>query len=102
MIETQPVTAVGQIRTGDVLVIEAKSGVKIIAVAKKVIHQGRPTEEIVISKKTDHYYHYFIMEMMLSGKSWARNVLRIPGAKMTADTNTVATLKSLECDHASR
>lgn len=96
MIETQPVTAVGQIRTGDVLVIEAKSGVKIIALAKHVIRQGKPDEEIVISKATNHY---FIMEMMLTGKSWAKNVLRIPGAKMTADTNTTASLKDLEFVH---
>lgn len=93
MIETQSITDFGQIHRDDVLVIETKTGIKIIAIAKKVIRPGTKYEEVVTNLRQNHY---FIVQMMLDGKSWAKSVVRIPGARMTASTNTTMTLKDYE------
>lgn len=93
MIETQPVTDFGQINQDDVLVIETSTGIKIIAVAKKIIQKGTADEEVVTNLQRNHY---FIVQMLLNGESWAKNVLRIPGAKLTDSTNTAMTLKDYE------
>lgn len=93
MIETQPITDFGQINRGDVLVIETKTGIKIIAIAKAVIRSGTADEEVVTNIRKNHY---FIVQMLLDGKSWAKNVVRIPGAKLTASTNTTLTLNDHE------
>lgn len=93
MIITQTVTRYGQIENGDVLIIETKTGITFPAIAKKVLHGGTEDEEVVISLRRNHY---FIMSMMLAGKSWAKNVIRIPGAVLTSYSNTTKTLKDYE------
>lgn len=93
MIEIQPITDFGQISRDDVLVIETKSGIKIIAIAKQVIRSGTEHEEVVTNLTKNHY---FATQMLLDGKSWAKNVVRIPGAKLTASTNTTMTLNDHE------
>lgn len=93
MILTQPVTGYGQINNGDALIIETKTGITFPAVAKRVLHGGTDKEEVVIAKSKNHY---FIMSMMLAGKSWAKNVIRIPGAVLTSYSNTTKTLKDYE------
>lgn len=93
MIETQAITKPGQIEAGDVLVIETKSGFKIVAVAKKVLRSAHDGEEVVIGLRLNHYFN---VQMMLDGKSWATGAIRIPGARMTADSNTTKTLKDYE------
>lgn len=93
MIEIQPVTDFGQINKDDVLVIETRTGIKIIAITKKVIRFGTEHEEVVTNLTKNHY---FITKMLLDGGSWAKNVVRIPGARMTSSTNTVMTLKDYE------
>jgi hypothetical protein len=93
MIQTQPVTRYGQINKGDVLVIETKSGITFPAVAKMIIRSGTEDEEVVISLRRNHY---FIMSMMLAGKSWAKNVIRIPGAVLTSYSNSTKSLKDYE------
>lgn len=85
MIEFCSVTDHGQIREGELLVIEKQSGGKFIAIAKRVLNAGTDREEIVLSKgKND----YFIMSMLLDGSSWVKNVTRLPGVQVTAITNT--------------
>lgn len=93
MIITQTVTRYGQIENGDVLVIETKTGITFPAVAKRVLHGGTDKEEVVIAKSKNHY---FIMSMMLAGKSWAKNVIRIPGAVLTSYSNSTKSLKDYE------
>lgn len=93
MIQTQPVTGYGQINNGDVLIIETKSGFTFPAIAKYVLHSGTDKEGVVIAKSINHY---FIVSMMLAGTSWAKNVIRIPGAVLTSYSNTTKTLKDYE------
>lgn len=85
MIEISPVTGVGQINFGDVLVVERQDGWKFIAVARQVLNKGKESEEIVFCKSRNDY---FIMSMFLDGKSWVKNVSRLPGVEITAITNT--------------
>lgn len=93
MIEIQPITDYAQIKPGDVLIVETKTGIKIIAIAKQVIRFGTEHEEVVTNLTKNHY---FATQMLLDGKSWAKNVVRIPGAKLTASTNTTLTLNDHE------
>lgn len=93
MIETKPITDFGQVNRDDVLVIETRTGIKIIAIAKAVLRKGTEDEEVVVNLRRNHY---FIVKMLLDGNSWAKNVARIPGAKLTASTNTTMTLKDYE------
>lgn len=93
MITTQTVTGYGQIKNGDVLIIETRTGFTFPAVAKYVLHSGTEKEEVVISKSKNHY---FIMSMMLSGKSWAKTVVRILDAVLTSYSNSTKTLKDYE------
>lgn len=93
MIVTQSVTKYGQINRGDLLIIETRTGITFPAVAKAVLHSGTEKEEVIVSKTRNHY---FIMSMMLDGKSWARNVLRIPGGVLTTYSNSMKTLKDYE------
>ena len=93
MITTQTVINYGQINNGDALIIETKTGITFPAVAKRVLHGGTDKEEVVIAKSKNHY---FIMSMMLAGNSWAKNVIRVPGAVLTSYSNTTKTLKDYE------
>ena len=86
MIEFSPVTDVGQIKKGELLAIQKRNGVKFIAVAKKIINAGKPTEEIVINLSGNDY---FIMSLFLEGKSWVRHIVRLPDVEVTCIVNNM-------------
>ena len=86
MIEMSSVTGVGQIKEGEVLIVERQDGWRFIAIARQVINRGYEREEIVFCKSKNDY---FIMSMFLDGKSWVKNISRLPGVDVTAITNTV-------------
>ena len=87
MIEMSAVTDFGQISEGELLAIEASDGRKFVALAKQVLRKGTGKEEIVICKNRNDY---FIMSLFLEGKSWVKNISRLPGFQVTAITNTTA------------
>lgn len=84
MITSQPITDFGQVKEGDVLIIEKQNGCKHVVQAKVVINEGSEREEVVICKSKNDY---FIMALMLEGKSWVKSVLRLPEVALTAITN---------------
>ena len=86
MIEFIPVTNFGQIKQGEVLVIEKTNGVKFVAVAKKVLNKGKTTEEIIINLGGNDY---FIMSLFLEGKSWVKSVIRLLDVEITCITNNM-------------
>lgn len=88
MIEFIPVTDFGQIKQGEVLLIEKTNGVKFIAVAKKVLNKCKPTEEIVINLSSNIY---FIVSMFLDGNSWVKSVIRLPDVEATNIVNNTKT-----------
>ena len=92
MIEIANVTNYGQIKKGEVLVIERSNGIKFIAVAKEVIRKGTDQEEVVICKSRNDY---FIMSLMLDGKSWVKNVSRLIDVKIISITNNLDTYESI-------
>lgn len=93
MIEFIPVTGVGQIKKGELLAIQKTNGVKFVAVAKKIINAGKPTEEIVINLSGNDY---FIMEMFLEGKSWVKHVIRLPNVEVTCIVNNMKSFVNVE------
>lgn len=88
MIEFIPVTYYGQIKQGEVLLIEKTNGVKFVAVAKEVLNKGKPTEEIVINLSSNIY---FIVSMFLDGNSWVKSVVRLPDVEVTTIVNNMKT-----------
>jgi len=85
MITTQPITSYGQMKVGDVLIIERRrDGRKFVVGVKEVFNSHMTKEEIVICLgKND----YFIVGMLLNDDSWVKSVVKIPGAELTSITN---------------
>lgn len=86
MITTQAITDFGQIKEGDVLIIEKRNGCKHVAQAKMVLNRGTDREEVVICKSKNDY---FIVSMLLDGKSWVKSAVRLPDVTLTAITNNM-------------
>lgn len=84
MIEIKPVTNHGQLKEGDVLLIEDSRKV-FPAQVKKVVFPGTKQEEIILSLNRNVY---FILHMYLSGESWVKNVSIVIGATLTSISNT--------------
>lgn len=72
-----PLTRAGQIKVGDILIIDDGEEVKSYT-AKIVINAGTEKEEIVLRKKRNVY---FITSMYLSGQSWVKDACIVRQAK---------------------
>lgn len=64
----------GQIKKGDALILETKSGAIISSKAKILVNASSQKEEVVYNKKKNFY---FITSMVLDGSSWIKEVLVI-------------------------
>ena len=86
MIQTQAISDFGQIKEGDVLVIEKRNGCKHVVQAKIVLNKGTDKEEVVICKAKNDC---FIVAMVLNNTSWVKSIIRIPDTALTAITNNM-------------
>lgn len=68
--EWQKLTGVGQIKKGDKVLLSYK-GEAQIHIAKEILMEGKPEEEILLNKETNLY---FITSMAVDGTSWAKEV----------------------------
>jgi ACT domain-containing protein len=88
MIELQPFSYFGQLKVGDLILIEHKHDNKLVvspATVRAVVNAGAETEEIIICKK---YNKYFITGMYLDGSSWVKNVQVVKRGKVFSMINT--------------
>jgi hypothetical protein len=88
MIELQPVTELGQLKVGDLILIEHQHQNKMVvspATVRVVLQSGTVDEEIVICKK---YNKYFRMEMYLDGESWVKNMQVVKRGKVFSLINS--------------
>ena len=74
----------GQIKKGDILVLQRKGNDKFIAQAKLIINPGKLTEEVIIGINKNIY---FITRMMLEGTSWIQKIWRLNDVKINALIN---------------
>ncbi len=83
----QPIKVVrkGQIEEGDVLWFKKKNGVVHIGQAKAVINNGISEEILLTKAKND----YFILDMVLDGKSWVSEVYILPETNLTTIVNNM-------------
>lgn len=92
MIEIQAVTGYGQIKNGDVILIEHKKvGIVFPAKVKDVINTSDTKEEIVISIKSNCY---FILSMVFSGESWVKNVSIVKSGRIFSVSNSIDQLEN--------
>lgn len=84
-IELQPVFCVGQIKTGDVLLIN-DGRVTFPVEVKSVFNRGMGEEEILISKSKNIY---FIVSMVLEGTSWVKAASIIKSGRIFSYSNTM-------------
>lgn len=88
MIEFQPVSDLGQLEAGQLILIEHNHKGKTVvspAVVQKVIASGTNDEEVIIDMKSNSYFN---MSMYLDGQSWVKNVQIIINGKVFSITNT--------------
>lgn len=97
MIEVAAVKGFGEIREGEVLIIEKRNGVKVVVIAKEVINRGKETEEILINKASNSY---FIVSMYLDGRSWVKNVTRLLDVEISCITNNMRSFIDLKPDRS--
>ncbi len=69
-------TAAGQIKVGDVLILHTKSGIikrkaKLVLNPGSAIKGGGEGEEVIYNRKKNHY---FITNMVINQESWVREV----------------------------
>lgn len=79
------VTRKGQIEVGNVLWFKKKNGVVHIGQAKAVLDDGANEEILLTKAKND----YFILDMVLTGKSWVSEVYILPETNLTTIVNNM-------------
>ena len=84
MIHWQSITDFGQMKEGDLILIQQKNGVVFPETVKEIIRHGSENEEIVFSMKQNKY---FITKMLLDGESWAQSVVKVIDGKATCIIN---------------
>lgn len=88
MIEFQPVSNLGQLEAGQLILIEHNHDRKTVvspAVVQKVLNSGTKQEEVIIDMKWNSFFN---VHMYLEGESWVKNVQIILNGKVFSMTNT--------------
>lgn len=91
MIKIQQVTFFGQLKAGDMILVETKQDGVFAATVKDVINGSRPDEEIILSKGRNLY---FITKMLINDESWAVECHKVFNGKMYSVGNTTDVLPS--------
>ena len=84
MIQIEPLKKVGQLKGGELILIEKRNGIVFPATVKQIINHNTEDEEILFSVKNNYY---FIMGMFLSDQSWVKNVSVVREGKATCIIN---------------
>ena len=74
MINIQPITKEGQLEKGDLILLEMKCARVMTKKVSDVLNSGTAIEEIIYSKKKNHYY---LTHNLLSGYSHIKNVSKV-------------------------
>ena len=74
MINIQPITDVGQVVKGDLVLLEMKSGEVKSKKISNVLFSGCLNEEVIYNNKKNHYY---ITDCLLTGSSHVKNVSKV-------------------------
>jgi hypothetical protein len=79
-----PVTGVGQIVMGDVLLLKRHGRFIAPVEVKQVLRAGEESEEIILSKTKNLY---FVMSMFLKGSSWVKECAKLDNGRLYSLTN---------------
>ncbi len=88
-----PITAAGQIKEGDVLLVKRSNEFIAPVTVKLVLNPGSNHEEIVLAKGKNIY---FITSMFLDGKSWVKECCKLENGKIYSISNSLHNFSTYE------